>query len=454
MCLGVCQPHLLWLTPNLQLFHFINSATSLIELGISFQHLADLVQQFYTPSKDQQDATSNLDPELIAQTDRLNLGIDRPFLSKVWTWLARHPDVSIGKNRQYNRQSLDELEAQFPGYTKLEKSDQNASNPISLALSLVQHVSEFGEKPPSDTTVPNATGPHIFVNDERMSVAICGHLPDVNRVPASEWTLLLLIAASGPDGVLQGELTRDSGQDKRSVPKRTDALHEKGYVTKRAIYLKGNKTSRLYLRRFLNLQMLEGQSGTTNIDRLSIRHVARQLFDLLKNNPLMPQEDLADALGMVSPGRTRILGQLIRQLSKTSCLKRVRTAFGPSSKSKDLKVCVQFLKEPTEEDWQNLGDEMLDLDQSVETLASLYEAETAQRLGTDAENADAERTEQLELNIPDDSQTGASRMSIPQWNPDRNLVNLLHNAAEMSGETGITNLVRLHYSLRSHLLTY
>lgn len=65
-----------------------------------------------------------------------------------------------------------------------------------------------------------------------------------------EFTLLSIIASHGEAGMLQPALITISGQDKRSVPKRTDNLAEHGYITKVAVAARGQRTSLLKLKRF------------------------------------------------------------------------------------------------------------------------------------------------------------------------------------------------------------
>ncbi|MBE3050316.1 hypothetical protein IMZ48_49040, partial [Candidatus Bathyarchaeota archaeon] len=61
---------------------------------------------------------------------------------------------------------------------------------------------------------------------------------------------LLGIASVMEEGILQGDLTRLVGQDKRSLPKRTDELARKGYVEKKPILARRCKTSKIWLKAF------------------------------------------------------------------------------------------------------------------------------------------------------------------------------------------------------------
>lgn len=92
----------------------------------------------------------------------------------------------------------------------------------------------------------------IFAQEGRMWLALAGHEKDLQRIPLAQFILLSHIAACGEKGILQPELTKISGQDKRSVPKRTDALQKHGYITKRAIQAPGARTSLCKLKRFIS----------------------------------------------------------------------------------------------------------------------------------------------------------------------------------------------------------
>lgn len=89
----------------------------------------------------------------------------------------------------------------------------------------------------------------LSTNSAEIWSAIAGHGQDNKRVPASEFTLLCIIAEAGPKGILQPDLVAKSGQDKRSVPKRTDALAKKAYITKEPCLGIGIKTSILKLKK-------------------------------------------------------------------------------------------------------------------------------------------------------------------------------------------------------------
>ncbi|KAL1890173.1 hypothetical protein Cpir12675_005512 [Ceratocystis pirilliformis] len=157
--------------------------------------------------------------------------------SMVWQWIVERPDIYVGRNSKdrslFSRLSLSEI----------------------LALP---------EATDSDDATTGAFRPRVFASDEVMWKSIAGHGPDLKRVPKFEWEALVGIASSREEGIIQGDLCRLTGQDKRSLPKRTDALAKKKYIEKRATLVRGTKTSKLWLRRFAPpLLTTDGNGGST-----------------------------------------------------------------------------------------------------------------------------------------------------------------------------------------------
>ena len=65
-----------------------------------------------------------------------------------------------------------------------------------------------------------------------------------------EFQCLSIIMSRRGKGILQGDLTRITGQDKRSIPKRTQNLFDHGYIEKKPVLFNGTKTSWLYAKKF------------------------------------------------------------------------------------------------------------------------------------------------------------------------------------------------------------
>ena len=109
----------------------------------------------------------------------------------------------------------------------------------------------------------------LHVSEERMWNAVAGHGPDLQRIPKPEFACLSIISSCRSQGILQADLVRLTGQDKRSLPKRTQNLHDHGYIEKRSVLFNGQRTSWLYGKRFapgltnLNARSLEAETIDT-----------------------------------------------------------------------------------------------------------------------------------------------------------------------------------------------
>ncbi|OAA66229.1 TFIIIC transcription initiation factor complex subunits Tfc3 [Cordyceps fumosorosea ARSEF 2679] len=149
------------------------------------------------------------------------------MIAIIWKWLVERKDISVGHERKYNDLSL------------------------SAIISLIQTQTtgkHSANEPALETRSKKEDWLRLYVLEETMWELLAGHGVDYKRLPRSEWILLQGIASTTGNGILQGDLGRLVGQDKRSVPKRTNCLVEKGYITKRTILVRGTKTSKLWLR--------------------------------------------------------------------------------------------------------------------------------------------------------------------------------------------------------------
>ena len=277
-------------------------------------------------------------------------------------------------------------------------------------------------------------GPRIRLKQERLYETICGHPPDTRRVAPLEFELLAHIAATRSDGLLQGELVRLSGQDKRSVPKRTDALHQKGYIVKVPVFHRGNRTSHLKLKKSAAFITTDGgpvqQRGST------IRDVIRRTFDILANKDLVPQTGLGQALNLQTPAQSMILQKVVRRLEKLKWVKRVRTAVGPSATSSDLQYFVQLVRLPDHEDLREFDNEKLALDQTVEDMITIDDTGAARPLDTSA------------IGESGDSLIPLHKSS--KWNPDRSISNIMLEAVKSAGAKGLTLAVCAHLTVSLH----
>jgi transcription factor C subunit 3 len=241
-----------------------------------------------------------------------------------------------------------------------------------------------------------------------------------------EFDLLSHIAVTRSEGILQGELVRVSGQDKRSVPKRTDALQKKGYILKEVVYQRGMRTSRLISKKFATPSTKQNDQAERGS---SVRDAVRRVFDVLSQQPLVPQTTLAEALNLESTAGLPVLQKIIRRLERLKCVKRVRTATGPSATAGDLQNYVQMLHPLEPKDLEDFDTDALSLDQNIQQLSAQFESEVP----VDSPALAAEYEGQTE-----EEQTVRH---LARWNPDRLIPNVVHDAVAISGREGLTNSV-------------
>lgn len=361
--------------------------------------------------------------------------VDRLFKEKVWKWLMVHPDVCVGRNKTGNKLSLPQIESQFSGQAKSGSG----------------HEGEGRQEAPEEL--------RTFVTEQRMWLVIAGHAPDLTRIHHTEFELLAVIASYKGKGIIQSDLVSLSGQDKRSVPKRTDALQRKGYIEKRAIHAQGSRTSLCTLRSFVGTAPPRGTHKTpskvvndaqTSDDRVIDFDVfLKDLFDCLKELKLITRDDLKRRLGMNDAWRWRLLSKTIRKLEMIGCVKRVKAASEYSNILKRFHSCVKLVREPDEKDLRAFHQSSTNL-----VLPSGNGAD-----GDLDEDGD-EGVDDVREGIPHVETESTGRIvgqvnlqevarALPQWNPDRNLPNLLFHIVEMTGTHGISNLVsvRAFYQL-------
>lgn len=170
---------------------------------------------------------------------------DFKAVAAIWQWLFSRQDVSLGQEQKYNHLTLSEVLACSTVHQGPEETGGHDGS-----------TGEAAEVPgkPSKVRGQNRHFPDdmkAIVTTETMWECLTGHGVDYGRVPKSEWELLQGVASTMDKGILQGNLCRLTGQDKRSVPKRTDSLARKGYVIKRTVLVRGTKTSNIWLNRFV-----------------------------------------------------------------------------------------------------------------------------------------------------------------------------------------------------------
>ncbi|KAH8159732.1 hypothetical protein CIB48_g8521 [Xylaria polymorpha] len=300
---------------------------------------------------------------------------DLAVASKVWKWLADRSDVSIGVSRVCNHLSLEEVLA-------LPEDEESQSSGATV---------ESSDKPGASTQVPSrprpnprvskdealAVRPRLFVSEERQWRTITGHGPDLKRVPLFEWRALVDIASVKEKGILQGDLVRLTGQDKRSLPTRTDALARKGYIIKQPIVLRGGKSSKLWLSQFSEYAKEHQEREGLDYDKLDLSKaaltsdlhpvpfcdkwngetidylaLAQAFVAIVKAWVLIRYCDARAKLGVEERVRQmRALAKTCRWLTNIGALSFVGAKFAGSNRL--FKDCVKFIRDPSPAEWSH-----------------------------------------------------------------------------------------------------
>lgn len=336
--------------------------------------------------------------------------VDRRFQAKAWGWLTKHPEVSVGQNTEFNHLTLDEAEQ------------------------LDSQVSDAGQVAEQEIQSPV----RIFVSKERTWLAITGHEPDETKVMPLELVLLSVIASRKSEGIVQPELVRLSGQDKRSVPTRTDKLHAKGYIEKRPVQIRGSRTSLCTLKRFLHptanerdKQTQEQSNATVIIDFDAFNN---KLFGILRKFQIVTRNDLKRLLEFEDHWHWRVLSRAIRKYERIGVLKRVRAM----SQYDKLHPCIKLQREPTETDLKKFHEFKFDvLDNNRAKDLGEIDQDELDIIDKREFDADEGALDLIQEHVED-----VGRI-VPSWNPQRHIHNQMFDIIDRTGTSGMANQARL-----------
>ncbi|KAI9890982.1 MAG: hypothetical protein M1814_003483 [Vezdaea aestivalis] len=378
----------------------------------------------------------------LSQSGNFDDALDRKFLDRVWTWLNSNKEIWIRPGKE------------------TEVLEGKPSNPDSLKArgfdvapdgGPTRHALPRGLSPGQNGAIQvSGTREVVYTSHFQVWKTLTGHGPDLTRCPKFEFQLLSIIAHSGETGILQPELVRVSGQDKRSVPGRTTSLQEKGYIEKRAVYNEGQKTSLLRHVRFIaagpkvqNVKksldtqsesngtaedaaasLLPANEGSTYLDTevVDIKELLQGLFEILKKWQVITYADLKKKMGVYGHRRrTHRFNRVIRKLECTGCLSRI-DAKGELGHRGNWR-CIKFHRMPEDGEWN------MSLDLKV------------------AGTSKSERQEANELVTLDPFIEPAKTDSLPsaivqsmQWSPDKPFINTIFNVVASTGPKGITTV--------------
>lgn len=282
--------------------------------GATIAEILSYVETFYS---DDAKAATNAQESGPSHGSVSRQSVDGAFQEKVWKWLTKHPDVYVGRNKEGNKLTLREAKA----------SSSPKGNTLTPAVE--EKTTSAGILQDGDQTAP-ATAPaqmlpqdstfailqfdgskalRVFVSEERIWYAVAGHALDLSRMQRMDFKLLSIIAAHREKGILQPDLTRISGQDKRSTPPRTQRLHDKGYIEKKKVQTRGQVTSLCTLRKFV-YPSSKSPSNPTEVaedvirrgtfvtkagpqeELIDVKALLRGMFDILNEYSIVTHLDL------------------------------------------------------------------------------------------------------------------------------------------------------------------
>ena len=367
--------------------------------------------------------------------------VDRKLLERVWRWLVQHPDVRVGKDGKGKLLSLSEAEQHRSAATSPQPTEglDASSQPLVTNTSEESFVTASTlQRPVQSQQTGSDQDLRVFVAEDRMWQAICGHPKDLTKVFEMEFGLLSVIATHRENGIVQIDLIRQSGQDKRSVPKRTDALQRKGYIEKRQVFVRGNRTSRLILSAFSSPnpnKVVTKPTATVDCPTtdeketvaIDVDNLVRDIFAILREKTIVTQSDLRTRLRLNTTNQPRILVKAVRKLEVIGCLKRVMAASDTANREDALFMSVKYVRDPTQEDLRAFRSALRNL--SGHPVGEEQDAED--------ERGDAPGVE-------DGTQLQEIDRIEPSWNPDRVFVNMLQDVIHRKGFQGCSIKVSLY----------
>lgn len=350
--------------------------------------------------------------------------IDDNFVNLVFEWVSKDPEVTVREAEEVGaRPALSR--------SKQSKTDEAAT--------------------PDDGGEPDApehpyARKRLVTDDDRIWYAITGHGVDYKRIPNLEFEALAVIASHGAQGVLQPDVTAETGQDKRSLPKRTDNLAKNGYIVKTTVIARGTKTSLLKLKKFAGdgekLKDDQARPGTSIIEYNNWYDKAMKL--LMQNDNIIAFEDLRVGLGIQTKRyETRALHRCVRRLAKAGCLRKVTARVAPAKDDKEAFTktvrSLQLLREPTDfdriafmrSDWKNSG-HLTKLKAMEGAAARLPDEEALDEDENADDDGDGDQDDEYE-----EMDTSDTPRSAPIWTPDIPFANFVRNRIEDAGLPGL-----------------
>ncbi|KAH8908952.1 hypothetical protein BR93DRAFT_977042 [Coniochaeta sp. PMI_546] len=474
------------------------------EQGLSVDGFLALTKQYFKGEKkaaqtQQQGSHSNgdnevLDPSTSAEASTTSSDAELSFARGAWTWLVSRPNVLVGGNRRWNKLSLDEVLAlpEPDGSGAAPSTPAQGDTPAPGSTPALGSAPALGSTPtpgvipapgnpqapegPSSQTPISApkqrvtkskstltTRPRIQVTEETVWQAVAGHGVDYKQIPKLEWHLLQGIAPTKHNGILQSDLRRLVGQDKRSVPKRTDFLAAKGYIVKRSIMVRASKTSKLWLAGFAPSTTVESSEASQSMDikmtketlirdlspvpwhakwtgaDIDVETFAESVIAIVKAWGVMRYSDVRLKMGVYElRWQMRVMARLTRNLVDMGIIKYTAATFNNSRKV--WKDCVKFIRDPTEAEWAKI----LATGKKTSKYTDLSKDRQPKPFALSLSEKTTPQPQETVAKTNDEGAVGASpskssSRSLAGWVPEKPLAQTLFDAVDAAGPAGATN---------------
>ncbi|KAH8174242.1 b-block binding subunit of TFIIIC domain-containing protein [Sarocladium implicatum] len=362
------------------------------------------------------------------RSDNGNHSLNTRQHAAVWRWLTQRCELSVGDDREFNHLTLDQV------------------------LSLSQGSAQDGEGPSEGKQDVSNSAPRVYATNEAQWDFIAGHPQDFTRVLQLEWRLLQGVASSRSEGILQADLCRLVDQDKRSVPKRTDSLVKKGYLTKRTTLVRGTKTSRMWLRSLApTLARGDDAPSSTDLGRHPLQHTLTndlepvpwrsqwtgQSLDyvaltsttvaIIKQWGVIRMHDLKQKLGIIGiRWQMKVLAKLCRAMNKLGAIRYTAATLD----GKLFKDCIQFARDLVPQDLTVLFAAGKHREQPVEPSYDFDQQEHDEDGGVAIQGVNA-----------------ALLVPFPPWTTDKPLALTISDSVAYFGSSGATNPELISLSL-------
>ena len=388
-----------------------------------------LVEEFYHPKVE--DNGTEIDFATV-QRDGLSLPlIDDSLIRRVWQWVVRDPGILLQKR----------------------KSSRDATSTAQ----------------PKPDGQSNGTMEHdaiLIASEDCQWHALAGHGVDYSLIRPLEFSLLSIISAAGSRGISQPELVKQSGQDKRSLPHRTDILANRGYIEKKSYKMKGANTSLCTLKKFVR----PPDHKPFNIKDV-MTAVPEDLFNYVFPPSAAPvPERLFDVLIRLLkfPAPRKLTWLRERLVSTTMNCRLIATANSSQGTSShktqtrvtftalyrlDLLGVVERVSIPSETGNSNMLQSIKLIkvpDDETRTKFITFAPKDEQRYRQERHQVSGQDSDMLDPELPeDDGETQQQGLNqdlqatrpVTQWSPDKPLVNLVFDMFHAAGPEGMSTMV-------------